>query len=236
MRAASSQSLVTVEGSNLTYVYAVLAISLIALGIAWALRAQVLAQSDGTAKMREIAEAVQEGAAAYLARQFRTLSYFVGIVFVLGIIAAAYSSVDSTLTALTTSFCYDFLQIERNYAPERRLFIRKIVHIGFTFLMFLLILAFYWLNDQSVINSVFILAGYTYGPLLGLFGFGLFTKHQVKDTWVPALAVLAPSLTFLITSNSQAWLWGYTFGFEALILNGGLMFVGLYLLRKKSKD
>ena len=163
-------------------------------------------------------------------------SPFVGIVFVLGIIAAAYSSVDSTLTALTTSFCYDFLQIERNYAPERRLFIRKIVHIGFTFLMFLLILAFYWLNDQSVINSVFILAGYTYGPLLGLFGFGLFTKHQVKDAWVPALAVLAPSLTFLITSNSQAWLWGYTFGFEALILNGGLMFVGLYLLRKKSKD
>jgi K(+)-stimulated pyrophosphate-energized sodium pump len=83
MRAASSQSLVTVEGSNLMYVYVVLAISLIALGIAWALRAQVLAQSDGTAKMREIAEAVQEGAAAYLARQFRTLSYFVGIVFVL---------------------------------------------------------------------------------------------------------------------------------------------------------
>jgi K(+)-stimulated pyrophosphate-energized sodium pump len=83
MRAASSQSLVHVEGSNLTYVYVVLAISLIALGIAWALRAQVLAQSDGTAKMREIAEAVQEGAAAYLARQFRTLSYFVGIVFVL---------------------------------------------------------------------------------------------------------------------------------------------------------
>ena len=83
MRAARSQSLVHVEGSNLTYVYVVLAISLIALGIAWALRAQVLAQSDGTAKMREIAEAVQEGAAAYLARQFRTLSYFVGIVFVL---------------------------------------------------------------------------------------------------------------------------------------------------------
>ncbi len=160
-------------------------------------------------------------------------SAFAGIVFVLGIIAAAYSSVDSTLTALTTSFCYDFLQIERKYSPERRPFIRKIVHVGFTFLMFFLILAFYWLNDQSVINSVFILAGYTYGPLLGLFGFGLFTKHQVKDVWVPATAVLAPSLTFLITSNSQEWLWGYTFGFEALILNGALMFAGLYLLRKK---
>jgi Na+/proline symporter len=158
----------------------------------------------------------------------------VGIVFVLGIVAAAYSSVDSTLTALTTSFCYDFLQIERNYAPERRQFIRKLVHIGFTFLMFLLILAFYWLNDQSVINSVFILAGYTYGPLLGLYSFGLFTHHQVKDAWVPAIAVLAPALTFLITSNSKAWFWGYTFGFEALILNGALMFFGLYLLRKKS--
>ncbi len=160
-------------------------------------------------------------------------SAFAGIVFVLGIIAAAYSSVDSTLTALTTSFCYDFLQIERNYAPERRLFIRKLVHIGFTFLMFLLILAFYWLNDQSVINSVFILAGYTYGPLLGLYSFGLFTTHQVKDRWVPWVAVLAPVITYVITSNSQAWFWGYTFGFEALILNGGLMFWGLYLLRKK---
>jgi hypothetical protein len=108
------------------------------------------------------------------------------------------------------------------------------VHVGFTFLMFLLILAFYWLNDQSVINSVFILAGYTYGPLLGLYSFGLFTRHQVKDAWVPAIAVLAPVLTFLITSNSKAWFWGYTFGFEALILNGALMFLGLYLLRKKS--
>jgi Na+/proline symporter len=158
---------------------------------------------------------------------------FAGIVFVLGIVAAAYSSVDSTLTALTTSFCYDFLQIERNYAPERRLVVRKLVHIGFTFLMFLLILAFYWLNDQSVINSVFILAGYTYGPLLGLYSFGLFTRYQVKDSWVPVAALLSPSLTYIITSNSQAWLWGYTFGFEALILNGGLMFLGLYLLRKK---
>jgi Na+/proline symporter len=160
-------------------------------------------------------------------------SSFAGIIFVLGIVAAAYSSVDSTLTALTTSFCYDFLQIERNYAPERRLVVRKLVHIGFTFLMFLLILAFYWLNDQSVINSVFILAGYTYGPLLGLYSFGLFTRYQVKDSWVPVAALLSPSLTYIITSNSQAWLWGYTFGFEALILNGGLMFLGLYLLRKK---
>lgn len=167
-----------------------------------------------------------------LATQY--FSPFAGIVFVLGIIAAAYSSADSTLTALTTSFCYDFLQIERKYAPEKRVAIRKKVHIAFTGLMFFLILAFYWLNDQSVINSVFIIAGYTYGPLLGLYSFGLFTKFQVKDTWVPYLAVGAPLLTFLISSNSEKWLWGYKFGFEALILNGVLMFLGLYLLRKKS--
>ncbi len=161
-------------------------------------------------------------------------SAFAGIVFVLGITAAAYSSADSTLTALTTSFCYDFLEIERKYAPEKRVAIRKKVHIAFTGLMYVLILAFYFLNDQSVINSVFIIAGYTYGPLLGLYSFGLFTKLKTNDRWVPAIAVIAPLLTFLISSNSEKWLWGYKFGFEALILNGALMFLGLYLLRKKS--
>lgn len=160
-------------------------------------------------------------------------SSFAGVVFVLGIIAAAYSSADSTLTALTTSFCIDFLQIDRKYAPEKRVAIRKRVHIVFTALFYLLILSFYWLNDQSVINSVFIIAGYTYGPLLGLYSFGLFTKIKVKDRFVPYLAVLCPLLTFVIASNSEKLFWGYKFGFEALILNGALMFLGLYLLRKK---
>jgi Na+/proline symporter len=160
-------------------------------------------------------------------------SAFAGIVFVLGITAAAYSSADSTLTALTTSFCIDFLQIEKKYAPEKRVGIRKKVHIAFTGLMFLLVLAFYWLNDQSVINSVFIIAGYTYGPLLGLYSFGLFTKLKVQDKVVPYLAVLAPIITYIISRNSESWLWGYKFGFEALILNGALMFLGLYLFRRK---
>lgn len=160
-------------------------------------------------------------------------SAFAGIVFVLGITAAAYSSADSTLTALTTSFCIDFLQIERKFAPEKRVSIRKKVHIVFTGLMFFMILGFYWLNDQSVINSVFIIAGYTYGPLLGLYSFGLFTKMNVKDRFVPYIAVAAPIITFIISQNSEKWLWGYKFGFEALILNGAFMFLGLYLLRKK---
>lgn len=160
-------------------------------------------------------------------------SSFAGIVFVLGITAAAYSSADSTLTALTTSFCIDFMELERKYPKEKQVGIRKRVHLAFTFLMFAVILVFHWLNDESVINSVFIIAGYTYGPLLGLYAFGLFTKWQVKDKYVPYFAVAAPLLAFLISENSEALLFGYKFGFEVLILNGLLMFWGLYLVRKK---
>ncbi|EAZ79451.1 sodium:solute symporter [Algoriphagus machipongonensis] len=158
---------------------------------------------------------------------------FAGIVFVLGITAAAYSSADSTLTALTTSFCVDFLELEKKYPKEKRVWIRQRVHIAFTFVMYFVILAFYWVNDQSVINSVFVIAGYTYGPLLGLYSFGLFTKMKVQDKWVPYLAVLAPTVTYILASNSEELFWGYKFGFEALILNGLLMFIGLWLLRKK---
>ncbi len=160
-------------------------------------------------------------------------SAFAGIVFVLGITAAAYSSADSTLTALTTSFCIDFLELDRKFPKEKRVGIRKKVHLVFTFVMFLVILMFHWINDQSVINSVFIIAGYTYGPLLGLYSFGLFTKLAVNDKWVPYIAVAAPILAYLISYNSETLLWGYKFGFEVLILNGALMFGGLYLLRKK---
>jgi Na+/proline symporter len=158
---------------------------------------------------------------------------FAGIVFVLGITAAAYSSADSTLTALTTSFCYDFLEIEKRYEVDRQITVRKQVHISFTLLMFVVILVFRWLNDQSVINAVFIIAGYTYGPLLGLYTFGLFTKWEVRDKLVPYLAVAAPVLAYIISQNSEKLLWGYKFGFEILILNGLLMFTGLYLLRKR---
>jgi Na+/proline symporter len=161
-------------------------------------------------------------------------SAFTGIVFVLGITAAAYSSADSTLTALTTSFCIDFLQIERNYPPERRVTIRKQVHIAFTGLMFVLIQGFYLLNDQSVINSVFIIAGYTYGPLLDYMPLVFLLIGKSKTNLCLMLAVLAPILAYLISQNSEQLLWGYKFGFEVLILNGLLMFGGLYFLRRKT--
>lgn len=162
-------------------------------------------------------------------------SAFAGIVFVLGITAAAYSSADSTLTALTTSFCFDFLEIQKKYKLNRQVSVRKVVHLGFTFLMFLVILIIEWINDQSVINAVFIIAGYTYGPLLGLYSFGLFTKRKVIDRWVPLPAILAPVLAFVISLNSQQWFWGYKFGFEILILNGLLMFLGLWILSRDPK-
>jgi SSS family transporter len=160
-------------------------------------------------------------------------SAFAGIIFVLGIVAAAYSSADSTLTALTTSFCIDFLEIERKYPAAQQVIVRKRVHIAFSIVMILAILIFHWINDQSVINSVFIIAGYTYGPLLGLYAFGLFTDWKVKDKWVPLLAISAPVLTYLVSQNSEKLFWGYKFGFEALILNGLLMFLGLVLIRRK---
>ncbi|WP_424963110.1 sodium:solute symporter [Ekhidna sp.] len=153
------------------------------------------------------------------------------ITFLLGITAAAYSSADSALTALTTSFCVDFLGFKKeNYEAKKTL--RKVVHLGFSFVLFIVILIFQAINDESVINSIFIAAGYTYGPLLGLFTFGIFTKWDVKDRFVPIVCMASPALSYIININSEALLNGYKFGFEILILNGLIMFLGLILIRR----
>ncbi|MDN4166389.1 sodium:solute symporter [Cytophagales bacterium LB-30] len=161
-------------------------------------------------------------------------SLAVGIVFILGIIAAAYSSADSALTALTTSFCVDILNFEKRQLPnEKRT--RMLVHIGFSLLTALVVIAFRYINDESVINSVFKAAGYTYGPLLGLFVFGMYTQRNVKDSWVPAVCVPAPILSYIVNANSVAWLGGYKFGFEILLLNGAFTLLGLFLISKRSE-
>ena len=158
-------------------------------------------------------------------------SMFGSVVFLLGIIAAAYSSADSALTALTTSFCVDFLGFSpANYATKRTT--RKLVHMAFSLILFLVILVFQAINDQSVITAVFVAAGYTYGPLLGLYAFGIFTKWALKDHLVPVVCLLSPILSYIININSHDWLFGYQFGFEILILNGLLTFLGLFLLKK----
>ncbi len=157
---------------------------------------------------------------------------FVAVVFLLGITAAAYSSADSALTALTTSFCYDFLHIEK-IRENRKIKTRKMVHILFSALLLLVILLFKAINNESVVVAVFTMAGYTYGPILGLFVFGIYLKRKVNDKFVPYVAILAPVLSYLIASNSEYLLNGYKFGFEILILNGFLTFAGLLIFSKK---
>lgn len=161
------------------------------------------------------------------------LGITVAIFFILGLIAAAYSSADSALTALTTSFSIDILDIEKKYEEAKQVLIRKRIHIGISILLILVMLLFkYAIADKSVINKLFQFAGYTYGPLLGLYSFGLFTKWHIKDKWVPVIAILAPVLSYLISANSLAW-FGFEFGFFILILNGFLTFLGLILIRRK---
>jgi len=151
---------------------------------------------------------------------------FAGIVFILGIIAITYASADSALTALTTSFCVDFLNF-KDRPEQERVRLRYIVHAGMSIAMGLVIIVFDILNNESVVTAVFKVAGYTYGPLLGLYTFGIYTKRAVRDKLVPAVCIIAPLLTFIISYNSADWFWGYEFGFEVLILNGFLTFVGL---------
>lgn len=160
------------------------------------------------------------------------LGLTVSVLFILGLVAAAYSSADSALTALTTSVCVDFLDIEKQEEQQQKK-TRKTVHIIISGVLVLVILLFKVINNDSVVNELFKAAGYTYGPLLGLFAFGLFNKLQVKDSWIPLICIVSPILTFVINTNSEALLGGYKFGFELLLLNGALTYTGLYLLKQK---
>lgn len=165
---------------------------------------------------------------------FLSMNYFgvtAGLFFLLGITAAAYSSVDSSLTALTTSFCIDFLKINPKDAGEKRR--RMLVHIAFSFLMFLVIILFRELNNSSVVTIVLKAVGYTYGPILGLFAFGLLTHYRVKNKYLPFVCLLSPLLSFVISCYSEQLLGGYRFGFEILLLNGLFCFIGLFLIRQK---
>ncbi|MFV0571187.1 MAG: sodium:solute symporter [Xanthomarina gelatinilytica] len=155
------------------------------------------------------------------------------VFFLIGLIAAAYSSADSALTALTTSFSIDILDIEKKLGPEAQIAKRKQIHVLFSIVLILVIVSFkYLIKDESVIAKLFVFAGYTYGPLLGLYAFGLFTIWQVKDKWVPIIAILSPILSYIISVNSSKW-FGFEFGFFILILNGLLTFLGLILIRGK---
>ncbi len=157
-----------------------------------------------------------------------------GVLFIIGLIAAAYSSADSALTALTTSFCVDFLGMDRKSNPRDRK-LRKMVHVGFSVLLVIVILVFKALNNQSVIAELFRVATYTYGPLLGLYAFGLMTRLQVKDRWVPLVCIASPVICYLLQTYSETLFSGYQIGFELLPMNGFITFLGLWAISSTSR-
>jgi SSS family transporter len=160
------------------------------------------------------------------------LGITLAVTFMLGLIAAAYSSADSALTSLTTSFCVDFLDIEHKPKSEQKK-IRKKMHILMSILLIIVIIIFKYVLDRNVIDSLLTVAGYTYGPLLGLFAFGIFTKYKVNDRYVWLVSILSVLIVYIIGQVPSEYLGGYIIGYELLPLNGLLTFIGLILIRTK---
>lgn len=158
----------------------------------------------------------------------------VGVLFIVGLISSAYSAAGSALTALTTSFTVDILGT-KGKSEQEIVTIRKRVHIGMAIIMGIVIFIFNILNNTSVIDAVYILASYTYGPILGLFAFGMLTKKQVRDKYIPLVAILSPILCFILQKNSEVWFNGYAFSYELLIFNAFFTFIGLCLLTVNEK-
>ena len=159
-----------------------------------------------------------------------------GIFFLLGITASSYASADSALAALTTGFCIDFLNFDKRKEKERKK-LKLLVHFGFSVLFLIIILLTKWYVDShpkaDIITIILTVAGYTYGPLLGLFSFGILTKRIINSTLVPIICIVVPFLCYFLDKNSVNWLNGYNFGFEILILNGLLTFSFFYIFSKK---
>ena len=168
------------------------------------------------------------------------LGYFppaVGIIFIIALISALFPSADGALTALTSSFCIDILGLKdkSTYSELKRKKIRLIVHLSFAFIFLACIMGFYQLNDNSIIDKILDLAGYTYGPLLGLFAFGIFSKRNLPDNWmITMVCLLSPVLSYILSINAKIWLNGYQIGIEMLLINGLLTIAGLTAISKKS--
>ncbi len=167
---------------------------------------------------------------------FGSLGTFTSVVFIIGLIAAGYSSADGTLTALTTSVCYDLIKLEK-LTPDakKQTRIRRLLHVGISIIFLLTIIVFSQHHNNSLITIVFSVASYTYGPILGMFVFSIFTKREiVRARWfIPVIAVLSPTLCYLLSHYSEVLFAGYQFGFELLIVNGLITFVGLLAISGK---
>lgn len=163
----------------------------------------------------------------------QNLGYSVYILFIIGIIAAAFSSADSALAALTTSFSIDILQVDKLADKEKAVKIRRKIHIVISLVFVVIILLFREINDRSIIDAIYTIVSYTYGPLLGLYAFGLFTNRKTNDKLVPFIAVLSPVICYALNIISKKY-WGYSFGYELLMLNGLITFVGLWMFAPQS--
>jgi Na+/proline symporter len=165
----------------------------------------------------------------------RYLGPMAGVVFIIGLISAAFPSADGALTSLTTCVSIDFLGLDRRegLTEKAKTRIRYIVHFSIAIVFFISVMIFSTLNDRAVIDKLFTIAGYTYGPLLGLYSFGLFTKRRVMDKVTPFIAVISPLACYFLSRYSVELLNGYKFGFELLLLNGLLTFIGLYIFSRR---
>lgn len=167
---------------------------------------------------------------------FEHFALLPAIIFLLGLTAATFATTDSALTALTTSFCIDFLQMNKKEPTPKLVFTRKLVHLGFCMLMFLVIVIFNQINDASIVSTIFKMATYTYGPLLGLFTYAIFwPKREIKDNLVPYICMLSPFLTWWISSNSKWLFWNYVFDVELILVNAFLTIVLLLCISKPLK-
>ena len=153
------------------------------------------------------------------------MSPIVGICFVLGIISASFSSADSALTSITTTLAIDIFKWKQN---ENQ---RRMLHISICALFAIIVILFGYTQNRSIIDTIYTIVGYAYGPLLGMFAFGLFTRYQVRDKLVPIIAIVSPLLCYTINSITSHY-WGYYWGYELLLLNGLLVFVSLFLIKK----
>jgi Na+/proline symporter len=161
------------------------------------------------------------------------MSPFIGIVFILGLIAAAYSSADGTLTALTTTIFVDFMNND-NKTEQQKVRTRKIIHILVSIAVLLTVIIFKYTLTSSAISQVLFVATLTYGPLLGMFAFGIVTKHQVKDTFIPIICILSPIISYFVSIYSKDIFFGYQVGYELLAINGGLTYLGMWMVRNTS--
>jgi Na+/proline symporter len=159
---------------------------------------------------------------------------WLGLFFIIGLISALFPSADGALTALTASTCIDLIGIrDRGWDEAKQKQVRQRVHLGMAALFMVFILYFHWLATPSVIKTLFDIAGFTYGPLLGLFAYGLFFKGKPMERWVPVVCIAAPVITYILRQNSEQLLFGYKMGFEVLLVVAGLTMLGLRLIDQR---